>query len=229
MEIFIFSDSHSNLTNLDFNHIRLFDRIIFAGDMFGYLALQHGVLDFFLEDNMDFILGNHDLYFLRFINEKLFEKNFASHHIMMLPADQYQERYGALKESVGIISRYKLDQLYGSNLMKRLVIDGMSIFVCHGSPMNPFNEYLYPDSDKFDHIFTHYDFDVLICGHTHIPFIKQQDNRYIVNPGSCTLPRNGHNPSYMTISTDPFDIRLHELDQKLRYTRVTKNKIKLLE
>ena len=229
MEIFIFSDSHSNFTNLDLNYIRQFDRVIFAGDLLGYLILQHDVLDFFLEGDIDYILGNHDLYYLRFLNERLFEKNFSSHHSLMLPTDMYQERYGALKETVEIISPYKLDQLYSSNMMKRLVIDGLSIYVCHGSPMNPFNEYIYPDSNKLDYIFSQYDFDILICGHTHIPFIKKKENRYIINPGSCTLPRRGLNPSFMTINTNPFNIRLHELDQKIRYSKITRSKIKLID
>jgi len=100
MEIFIFSDSHSNFTNLDLNYIRQFDRVIFAGDLLGYLILQRDVLDFFLEEDIDFILGNHDLYFLRFLNERLFEKNFSSHHTLMLPTDMYQERY--LRDHISI-------------------------------------------------------------------------------------------------------------------------------
>jgi putative phosphoesterase len=229
VEIFIFSDLHANITNLDLNNIRQFDRVIFAGDLLGYFILQPDVLDFFLKEEIDYILGNHDLYFLRSLNERLFEKNFSGYHAMMLPDDEYQERYGALEETAEIISSYDLDQLYNSYLSKRLELDGLSIYVYHGSPMNPFNEYVYPDSNKFDYIFDQYDFDILICGHTHIPFIKKKDNRYIINPGSCTLPRRGLNPSFMTINTNPFNIRLHELDQKIRYTKVTRNRIKLIE
>ncbi len=229
MEIFIFSDSHSNFTNLDLNFILQFDRVIFAGDLFGYFILQPDVLDYFLKEDIDYILGNHDLYLLRSLNEKLFNKNFSIHQAMMLPDDKYQDKYGTLKETVEIISSYNLNKLYNSNLTKRLEIDGLSIYVCHGSPINPFNEYLYPDSDKFDYIFNQYAFDILICGHTHIPFIKKKENRYIINPGSCTLPRRGLNPSFMTINTNPFNIRLHELDQKVLYSKITRSKIKLIE
>lgn len=229
MEIFIFSDLHSNLTNLDLNYMRRFDRVIFAGDLLGYLILTPDVLDFFLENDIDFILGNHDLYFLRALNKKLFEKNFPNHQDIMIPGDKYQEKYGTLNETVEIISSYQFNQLYDSHLTKRLEIDGLSIYVCHGSPMNPFMEYLYPDSNKFDYIFDQYNFDVLICGHTHYPFIKEKENRFIINPGSCTLPRGGLNPSFMTITTNPFNIRLHEIDQNIRYSKVTKSKIKLIE
>ncbi|MHA2101601.1 MAG: metallophosphoesterase family protein [Candidatus Kariarchaeaceae archaeon] len=229
MEIFIFSDLHSNITNLDLDYIHQFDSVIFAGDLLGYLILQPDVLDFFLEENIHYILGNHDLYFLRSLNERLFEKNFSSYRAMMIPDDEYEQKYGTLKETLEIISSYKLNQLYESSLTKRIEIDRLSIYVCHGSPINPFSEYLYPDSNNFDYIFNQYDFDILICGHTHIPFIKNKENRYIINPGSCTLPRRGLNPSFMTIKTNPLNIRLHELDQKIRYLKVTRRKIKLIE
>jgi putative phosphoesterase len=229
VEIFIFSDLHSNPDNLDLDYIRKFNKVIFAGDLFGYLILQTEILDFFSEENIDYILGNHDLYFLRTVNESLFDRFFSNYQAMMLQDDEYQERYGTLTETAEILASYDLDQFYNAHLTKRLQIDGLSMLVCHGSPMIPFNEYLYPDSNKFDYIFDQYDFDILVLGHTHIPFIKNQGNRYIINPGSCTLPRRGLNPSFITVRTKPFDIRLHALEQKIRYAKVTRNKIKLIE
>jgi putative phosphoesterase len=229
VEIIIFSDLHSNPRNLDLDYIRRFDRVIFAGDFLGYLIFQPEILEIFSWENIDYILGNHDLYFLRAYDEYSFEKVFSDYQTIMIPGEEYQERYGTLHETTEILTSYDLDPFYDAHLTKKFELDGLSILACHGSPMIPFNEYLYPDSNKFDFIFKEYKFDILICGHTHIPFIKNQENRYIINPGSCTLPRGGHNPSYMTINTKPFNIRLHEIDQKLQYKKVTRNKIKLIQ
>lgn len=40
--------------------------------------------------------------------------------------------------------------------------------------------------------------EILLFGHTHIPFTGKKDGLYIMNPGSCGRPRTGV-PSYGTI------------------------------
>jgi len=38
---------------------------------------------------------------------------------------------------------------------------------------------------------------ILIFGHYHIPFIKEENNRLFINPGSISLPKNNSNPTYL--------------------------------
>lgn len=40
--------------------------------------------------------------------------------------------------------------------------------------------------------------DILLFGHTHIPFIGRENGLYIMNPGSCACPREGA-PTYGVI------------------------------
>lgn len=41
--------------------------------------------------------------------------------------------------------------------------------------------------------------DIVLYGHTHVSQILYADGVYIVNPGSCSSPRDGSRPSYAVI------------------------------
>lgn len=41
--------------------------------------------------------------------------------------------------------------------------------------------------------------DIVLYGHTHIPFDALIDGIYVLNPGSCASPRNGLKPSFGSI------------------------------
>lgn len=41
--------------------------------------------------------------------------------------------------------------------------------------------------------------DIVLYGHTHISNVVYDDGLYIVNPGSCSQPRDGSRPSYCVI------------------------------
>lgn len=48
--------------------------------------------------------------------------------------------------------------------------------------------------------------DIIMHGHTHIPYIKEVDGITILNPGSLTLPRQeGRRPSYIVMEIDRND------------------------
>jgi len=50
--------------------------------------------------------------------------------------------------------------------------------------------------------------DILLYGHTHIPFVGYDDGLYIMNPGSCGRPREG-GPSYGIIDITDAGIAIH--------------------
>ena len=43
------------------------------------------------------------------------------------------------------------------------------------------------------------DFDVMFYGHFHVNFIKEQNGKVFVNPGSVSLPKNDTKNSYAVI------------------------------
>ena len=45
--------------------------------------------------------------------------------------------------------------------------------------------------------------DIVMFGHTHVPFLEEEDGIIFLNPGSVTYPRQtGREPSYMIINVD---------------------------
>lgn len=57
--------------------------------------------------------------------------------------------------------------------------------------------------------------DIVMFGHTHVPFKRQDEYLTLLNPGSISLPRqSGHKKTYMIIEMDDdgkLDIKIHEL------------------
>lgn len=69
------------------------------------------------------------------------------------------------------------------------------IFATHG---HLFNESNMPNIE---------DGDILIHGHTHIPVAKKVNNKYILNPGSISLPKENNPNSYGVMEDNTFLIK----------------------
>ncbi len=46
--------------------------------------------------------------------------------------------------------------------------------------------------------------DILLCGHTHIPSLRQYDNFVYMNPGSVSIPKENSRNGYMTLECGRF-------------------------
>ncbi len=66
-----------------------------------------------------------------------------------------------------------------------LEFDGRRIFATHGHIYNKDNPPALCEGD------------VLLHGHTHIPVLQRLESFTLLNPGSVTLPKGGHEKSYM--------------------------------
>ncbi len=53
--------------------------------------------------------------------------------------------------------------------------------------------------------------DILLYGHTHVPFVSYEEGLYIMNPGSCGRPRAG-GPSYGIIDITNAGICMHTVE-----------------
>ena len=85
-------------------------------------------------------------------------------------------------------------------------IDGQLILFVHGTREDPTYGYAYPDDD-FQVMDEKY--HVIFQGNTHWPMCKKVGNTLIVNPGSCSLPRdNGSLGSVATFDTVSSEVRI---------------------
>lgn len=84
-------------------------------------------------------------------------------------------------------------------------VGDLKVLLVHGSPRKV-NEYLFEDrpDDYFVRIMDGVDADVLVCGHTHLPYHKTlPDGRQIINAGSVGKPKD-KNPlaGYITLTAE---------------------------
>jgi predicted phosphodiesterase len=74
----------------------------------------------------------------------------------------------------------------------RFKADGKRILLVHGSPRK-MNEYLFEDRaiSSFERLASSSNADVIIFGHTHVPYTKTVDGVLFVNVGSVGKPKDG--------------------------------------
>ena len=61
--------------------------------------------------------------------------------------------------------------------------DGIKIFCCHGHMYLQDSLFLLAEKEGYS---------IVLCGHTHVSKIVEQNNIIIMNPGSISRPRDGH-------------------------------------
>jgi putative phosphoesterase len=142
----------------------------FIGDAVGYIPSLR-VIDSLRELGacVRCIKGNH-------------EQMLLSHHI-----DAGRDAVYQLSVLDSVISPKELSMIASWDLTSHEQLASRSVLFVHGSPSNPLNGYVYPDSD-----FTifHPGAEIVFMGHSHRPFIRDCNGVRYVNVGSCGLPRD---------------------------------------
>lgn len=202
MRIIAFSDIHGNIYALDAFLRQLeneqYDCLVFCGDIFGYYYNQNEVIEVLQKlDNLIWLRGNHDTYFLNIFTGKELES-------------EYVVKYGHSYESV----KNKYKNVFSEVKEKReaceLDIDGVRIGMFHGTPDNPCEGRLYPNNEITDAtIFNEY--NIVILGHTHYKMKRFCGNTMIVNPGSLGQPRDGKGYGYAVIDTDTNEVEFRNV------------------
>lgn len=196
MKIGLISDIHANSQGLEavIDKMRSCEVILCAGDITGYHTSVNEVFNILEENDILFILGNHDGYLLQ---------------------ESIEDLHPLLKKSVeytrGEISEDNLERLRRTSFHYSGLFDGMRIKMYHGSPWDMMEEYVYPDYARFER-FEKISADLIILGHTHIPFMRGN----IVNPGSCGQPRDDDpRASYGILQTETAKITLSRVEYNL--------------
>lgn len=193
MKIIFFSDIHGNGYAYDAFLKDIFqieyDRIIFCGDIFGYYYQPLEILKSIRENNISAIKGNHEQLFLDMYRERKERQPVI-------------ERYGSsYKYALEHIDMEDVEYLESLDDHLILDIDGKMIGVYHGTPGNPLNGRLYPDT-KVEPDDLYQRFDCVIIGHTHHKMVKKCGTTLILNPGSLGQQRDGKGCSYMILDTE---------------------------
>ncbi len=190
----VISDIHGNLPALEavLEAMGEVSTILCAGDIVGYNPYPREVIDMVISRGIVCIRGNHDRAVL---------------------GEDYS-RFNPYAAAAARWTRRQLDSRYLSFLeslpdSKILRVEGMKIAIHHGSPWDE-DMYVYPDMVteeylRFDNP------DILVLGHTHVPFIKKSPSGIVLNPGSVGQPRDGDwRASYAIIDGD--EVRIHRVE-----------------
>jgi protein phosphatase len=70
-------------------------------------------------------------------------------------------------------------------------VNGVRFLACHAVPSSPLYAYCPPDGDRWREEAARTTADVLLTGHTHLPFQRKIGTKLILNPGSLGQPKHG--------------------------------------
>jgi len=171
MELAVISDVHSNLHAIRAVLEELKDlEVVCCGDLVGYGAFPNEVIEVIREREIPSIIGNHD--YAAISNDTSWFNPAATESITF---------------TIATLKDENLD------FLSALPAEHHNDFaMVHGSPLDHLNEYVYPDvgDDYLEGFFELVKKDVLILGHTHVPFTKELNGKLLLNPGSVGQPRD---------------------------------------
>ncbi len=118
-----------------------------------------------------------------------------------LPLSEKRDTVYRLAEAQARLSARRRSWIEQWPIQRELVVDGARVLLVHGSPVDPLEGYVYPDSDLTS--FRSLPHDAVLMGHTHRPFIATSGAVGVVNVGSSGLPRDvGNLASCATYDTN---------------------------
>lgn len=211
-EAVVFGDVHGNIAALEAVVQDMADRGLTGdryclGDLVGYGTSPNEVVEFVREREIPTIAGNYDqgvgansddcgCAYQTETARRLGDRSIAWTNDAITPENR--SSLAALPEQI----RFELGDL--------------AVLLVHGSPRRV-NEYLYEDrpEESVERLLDAADADVLVCGHTHIPYHRSlESGRHVVNAGSVGKPKDGDpRACYVVLrgeGTD-FDVTFHRV------------------
>lgn len=170
----ILSDAHGNGPAFRLAVERLIrlgaERFVFLGDAVGYIpsiSVVRALLE--MGERVECIRGNHE------------------DMLLVGSADSRREAVYQLSATRQQLGADELSYLASWPVARRASVPSGAVLYVHGSPADPTNGYVYPDTDLSSFAT---DVAYVFMGHSHHPFVRRQGETLFVNVGSCGLPRD---------------------------------------
>lgn len=205
--ITIFGDIHGNLPALDavFKDMesRGLENLYCLGDLVGYGTFPNEVVNLIRDRNIPTLMGNYDQ-----------GVGNSSDDCGCAYKAEIDRQRGELSIAWSNAHTTDENKAFLRTLPAHipLQLDDLKVLLVHGSPRKV-NEYLFEDrpNDYFERIMDIAEADVLVCGHTHLPYHKVlPSGRHVINAGSVGKPKD-HNPraGYITLSISGRDVSVN--------------------
>ena len=180
MKIAVFSDIHGNIEALNrvLEDIKRedVDKIYCLGDLVGYGPYPNEVIDVIRDNEIETVMGNYDqgvgfdlddcgCAYKTKAKQKLGDRSLA--WTQREVTDENKEFLKSLKENI------------------KFEAAGKKVLLVHGSPRK-INQYLFFNhpAKSIKRMMDQYEADIMITGHTHLPYIKKIEDKIIINDGS---------------------------------------------
>lgn len=181
MRTLVISDIHANIDAL-MAIDESCDSVICLGDIVDYGPGPAACIEYLrkLEVPLVRVRGNHD-------NALAFGVDCACgsafKHLSVITREYMRQ----------VLSREQIDWTGRPETIVTLDLDGLKVCAVHGAPSDNLFRYLFPDTSDAD-LKAELELsqaDILLTGHTHMPFMKEIGGRLLVNVGSVGQPRDG--------------------------------------
>jgi putative phosphoesterase len=178
VRVLVVSDIHGNWPALEAVAAVPHDSVVCLGDIVGYGPQPAECLRWLRANGAEIVQGNHD----------------------RALADDVPPRcrpdFEWLATAAAGIARQQLDDeekgfLRALPPTRRLVLDGRRVLMAHATPVDPFYSYVAPDPEEWRAAVAGIETDLLLIGHTHLPFHFQFEGVHVLNPGSVGQPKDG--------------------------------------
>ena len=183
MRIVAFSDIHSNLEALNaiFSQIEKInpDILICAGDIVGLGPNPNEVSDIIKrQSNLVIVKGDFD-------DAVATGNTLGFDNISRKTIEWTREK----------ITQQNLEFLKSLPTLEARKFGDYNFLIVHGSPIDHLKGYVYEDvsNEELRYYFKKTKAHVILVGHTHMPFIKKLEGKYIFNLGSVGQPRDRNN------------------------------------
>jgi len=194
MKLGVISDIHCNHEALRIALERMgpVDELLCAGDAIYQFRFSNEVIGILRQRQTRYVLGNH-------------EEVLLGH-------------WGERARSADWVSREELEHMAARPSRIETVVGGRRLVMVHGSPFEPHNEYIYPNSRSLSRLAT-IDADYVILGHTHYQMAERVGRALVINPGSAGEPRDARNAfqlSYAVLDTETDEVRFDDFPDPTR-------------
>lgn len=200
MKVAVIADIHANFPALEKVLEDIRGAPIFCcGDLVGYNTFPNEVIDLIRTNNATSILGNHDR--------------------AVLTGDTGWFNSEAIKAIEWTAGKLTTENRSFLEALPRAYEN--EFYMAHGSPKNQLEGYIFSDDPDyvFSDFFNYTERDIIILGHTHMPFVKKIDGKLIFNPGSVGQPRDSDpRASYAILDTEKKEVKIKRVGYDIEKT-----------
>jgi putative phosphoesterase len=168
------------------------DELLCVGDAIYQFRFSNEVMELLQQRGARYILGNHERILLG--------------------------TWGERARSLPTVRRENLKYMASQSYHLEAQVDGKKLVMAHGSPFDPPDEYIYPNSPALGRL-AQIDADYIILGHTHYHMAAPVGRALVINPGSCGEARdhrNGFRLSWAMLDTETEEVAFDHFDDPTR-------------